>query len=710
MATEYLHTRWHSRGAFLGATVAVLALMGAPALVTQALLQHGALFLPALLLVLNVLGGALVRLELATGQLDHQSPGREAVHGLQNLVRVALAAVLLYTAARAGAWVARSLLDGPPALAYQQLELSAASSSWHGTGAWLLWAGLPCAALLTGLLWLLARRQRLAGLTWLGRWLLPMVALLLVLGVFVGYVLPGAGPLAAAVAAPRWEAPLTVAFWGDAVATALLSLGAHTGVLVAAGRALPQRAAVGPEARTLVAAVGLLLALGGIAGLLLLCGLCFRQGIVPGPEHASAQLLVLELVPALGQDLFPGWDPAWRPQPQQVALGWQFLVLVGCSFAAAGLLVARRFLPPRPGTGPALAGYVAALLAAGGVGLQWVLGGEMPWLPLLTVLPALIAVLRITLARRSGAGLRLASAAFGSRLPWVERLYMFFTFRVVRPALLAGVLGVALANRSHAVVLATLALAFGAAWVGSLLPPEAIRAPARAAAALLALLPAALWAQAPQDLSTLDAQGRARLRAEAFSAAASGRTLQDRETLTAAIRAGLEGDKPPGVVARDRARDLLAAGLALWPDDAELQRLERQLLLADGLSGVRLEEALAEHEAGRPAPLRELLGTVAASLQGRSVGALLEGADEPVTTRWQLALAADLQRAYGPAGPSARELRQYLLRRATAGKSLLRPDASGGGVLLGSFLAAAAVLAIALALASRAVEPARRNG
>jgi hypothetical protein len=73
-------------------------------------------------------------------------------------------------------------------------------------------------------------------------------------------------------------------------------------------------------------------------------------------------------------------------------------------------------------------------------------------------------------------------------------------------------------------------------------------------------------------------------------------------------------------------------------------------------------------------------------------------APEPATLDWTLALAEDLAAAYGTAPPMTRDFRQYLLRRAFGGRTLLRPDAATGAILLACLGLAALALAVALAL------------
>jgi hypothetical protein len=63
-----------------------------------------------------------------------------------------------------------------------------------------------------------------------------------------------------------------------------------------------------------------------------------------------------------------------------------------------------------------------------------------------------------------------------------------------------------------------------------------------------------------------------------------------------------------------------------------------------------------------------------------------------------VALAADLRHAYGAGGPRTRDLRRYLLQRATSQRSLLRPDPAPGIVYLVCFLLSAGMLSLSLML------------
>ena len=93
----------------------------------------------------------------------------------------------------------------------------------------------------------------------------------------------------------------------------------------------------------------------------------------------------------------------------------------------------------------------------------------------------------------------------------------------------------------------------------------------------------------------------------------------------------------------------------------------------------------------------ELLTLVSGRIDGARLRALLES-ERPPAEQLMLALVADLRDAYGTAGLRGRDLRRYLLQRATNGRSLLRPDAGPGITYLATLLATAGVLALSLML------------
>ncbi|MCB9933345.1 MAG: hypothetical protein H6841_07985 [Planctomycetes bacterium] len=708
---EYSHARWHSRAGFLMTTLLVLLVMGAPLLVTRGILTHGALFLPAAAGLVLLFGGPLTRLALATGRLDHRATGRESLQGVQSLIRLVLAAVLLVLAGRACAWLYAEALFGVPqgALDYQARELTTHSTAWHSATTPAAWWGMGTVVVIAFVLVLFARRKRLAGLSWLAVWLLAVVVALMLLGLLVGYSMPGAGALAALAAPVRLESALSLAFWGEAAAVAMLAIGAQTGVLVAAGRGLPKRATVGREARILVAGVTLLLVMTGLAGLLLLSAVCYRQGIVPEPEHAAPGVLVLDVIPALGADLFQGWPPEFKPSTRQVTLAWCFIVTLACGIGAAAMLGAGRLLPRDARTAAARFGYAAAGVCFAALIASLAMGTGDSYLPLLTVMPALLAVILVTMARRAGVGMRVVSVAFHSKRPWLERLYLTLAFRVVRPLLLLAVLAVALSRREYNIMLASFAVAFAMIWLGSLRRRMRSRETgmlrAVAAAALL-VMPLVLHAQeavSPVEAAfarVVDApdaaqraEARRRFEELALRSAAEGGEPVYTPALRARAAALLDQEGPPRL---DVARDAAGCVFLLDPTHEDSLRLERQLLEHDGVSPFpRLDEAFSDYQAGQTAPLRERLGEVATRIHARRVTVLLEQDDPPVQ-QLMIALASDLRQAYGSAAPRTRELRRYLVQRATGGRSLLRPDAGPGVTYLACFLAAAGIFALAL--------------
>jgi hypothetical protein len=712
---EYSHARWHSRAGFLLTTLLVLLVMGAPFLATRGMLTHGALFLPACAALVLLFGGPLIRLALAAGRLDHRARGRESLQGVQALIRVVLACVLVVVGVRACTWLLDEAAFGVPAgtLDYQLRELTTDSAAWHTAGTPAMWWGVGVTCGVTLVLLLFARRRRLAGLSWIAGWLLALVIALMLLGLLVGYSLPGAGALAAFAAPVKIESLWSLGFWGDAAAVAMLTLGAQTGVLTAAGRGLPKKAGVGREARILVAGVTFLLVLSGLAGLLLLSAICYRQGIVPTPEHAAPGVLILDVIPALGVSLFQGWPESLQPSLRQVTLAWCFIVTLCSCLGAAAMLGSGRLLPRDARGRAAQLGYLAAGFCAVALGASLALGTDDAYLPLLTVMPALLAVIRVTMARRAGAGMRVVSVAFHSRHPWLERFYLTLAFRVARPLLLLAVLAVALSRREYNLMLAGFAVAFALIWVGSLLrrPRSSETGMLRATAvAALLLLPIVAHAddaspETPvrqafqQVLKAGNASARRDARKRFEAVALRQRQLSDEPLDVAPLREQtmrlIDAEEPRYDVARDAA----ACVFLLDPTDEGSLALERRLLQHDGVAPFpRLDEAVSDYRGGETdALLNRLLG-IRASIHGEHLGALLDDGGYHTAEELMVALAADLRDAYGTTGLRSRELRRYLVQRATGGRSLLRPDAGPGVTYLVCFLLAAGLLALSLML------------
>lgn len=712
-------SRWHSRAAFLCTTLMVLITVGGPFHVTQGLLTHGALFLPVTLLLLYLLGTPLTRVALAAGQLDLPMPARDAVTTVQYLLRLILAGMLFYTAARAAGWIfsIRLLEHAPNALDYQGIELAAAAAQWHGQPSNAFFAGLACVLGFAGVLAIAARKDRLAGLAWLGGPLLGLFVLVFMLGLFVAYSMPGAGGLAAVSAPLRLQALLLPEFWVDAGRVALLSLGAQSGVMVAAGGGLPARAEVGREARVLVCALGFVLVISALAGLLLLCGLCVEHGLVPQSLHGKPELLLIDLVPALGERLFVSWPEAWRPTPQRVTAAWCFIVALCGSFGATGLLICRSPLPQDWRSRAAKLGLIAAMLVAMAVAATWWQGAN-PLPALLVSLPALLGWMRLTLARRAGVGLRVAKSAFEARTPAMERLHFLLAFMVARPLLLVFVVLAAITQREGGFVLAGVALAFGLMWVGSLsaepVRKTTMRLPKVAMICLLAT-PLLLAATPPETFNTRllailgeeDATARAAMRERlerdvhlelsrmprtqlAFDAAAARDAVQAKH----APKEGRAATQNAGPV-----QDATAVLLVLSPgDDAGTQQLEHAVLVPstrDTQQLLGLVEGSRVRDTGR---MRLLMAGIADRLQRpRTKAALEHGGDD--SAQWLAPLAADMRDAWGAWGPEARIIRRELVAAITRERSLLFPDFGAGAAYLACFGVSATLLALSLLLA-----------
>lgn len=716
---EFVNARWHGRTGFLATTLFALLVLGAPLLVTRGLLEHGALFLPATIALFMLFGGPLTRLSLATGQLDHQVPGRPAIQGVQTLLRVTAAILIGVVGARAAGWMFADLWFPLPdgTLDYQQRELTVDSSVWHTAFTPAMLVGLAVVSGLALIFWQLSRRRRLAGMSWLDPWLLGTFVVLTSLAVLSGYSLPGAGALAVLASPVRLQALFELSFWGDAAAVAMLAGGAQTGVLVAAGRGLPQRARIGRESRILVAGAALLLAATGMAGLLLVSAACLRQGIVPQPEHAQPGVMLLEVVPMLGADLFAAWPDSVRPATQQVRMGWCFFLAICAAAGAATLLASHRLLPREPGSRSAMLGYAAVVVCVLAVTGSFYTGVDDAYAPLLTVMPALLAVIRISMARRAGAGMRVVSAAFASTRPWMERVLLMLAFRVVRPLLLLAVLAVAISRREYSLVLAGFALAFALMWVGSLQVRRrsaetgmlrAVPPPASALLLLAVFLPvlaAATRADALRELlaDTLGATDRDQRQhnRRAFErqlalARLAGEPVEPTALHDSVISSLPREQVPPDTLAR--TRDAMACALLVDPELESGMQLERQVLTMDGVAPfTRLDEAISEHAAGDPRSLRDTCGQIQTRLNGKRLAEVLANPGAH-TSEFEVALVEDLRQAYGTGGLSGRELRRYLVQRAVGGRSLLRPDPAPGLTWMACFLLTAGFLALALLL------------
>ncbi|MBP9891626.1 MAG: hypothetical protein KBG84_06940 [Planctomycetes bacterium] len=713
------HSRWHSRTAFLCTTLMVLITVGGPFHVTQGLLTHGALFLPVTLLLLYVLGTPLTRVALSAGQLDLPLAARDAVTTMQYLLRLVLAGAMFYTAIRAAGWIfsVRMIEHAPNVLDYQTVELTPSSAQWHGLFTNAFFAGAVCVLGFSLVLALAARKARLTGMAWLSGPLLGLFLGLFLLGVFVAYSMPGAGALAAVSAPLRPWALLAPEFWVDAGRIALLLLGAQSGLLVAAGGGLPARAEVGREARVLVCGLGLVLVISALAGLLLLCGLCVEQGLVPQALHAKPDLLLLDLVPALGERLFVSWPPEWRPSAQRVTAAWCFVVALCGSFGATSLLICRNPLPEDWPSRTTKLGVLAALCVAVALALTW-WQGVNPLPALLASLPALLGWMRLTFARRAGTGLRVAKAAFEARTPALEKMHFMLAFMVARPLLLVLVVLAAFTQREGGLVLAGVALGFGLMWLGSLNAEPVRKTTMRLPkVALVCLVLCAVLGAAPLP-NSLDARHAAIM---AEPVAENRRAMRERFELDVQLefakqaRAHVTFD---AIAAREEIRRRHVQFVAKPSDETAGQvqdGLATLLLLSEGegMESQQLEHAvlapstrdaqqllgLCEGAHVRDVPeMRNLMASIHQRLRRPRTSAALQHAGED-TSDWLAPLAADMRDAWGAWGPEARIIRRELVRASTQERSLLFPRAGAGVTYLLCFAVSALMLALSLLLA-----------
>jgi hypothetical protein len=373
--------------------------------------------------------------------------------------------------------------------------------------------------------------------------------------------------------------------------------------------------------------------------------------------------MILDVVPTLGADLFQGWPESLRPSGRQVTLAWCFVVALGCSIGAASMLGARRLLPRDWKGAPALFGYAAALVCFVALAVSLARGTGDAYLPLITVMPALLAVTQVTMARRVGPGMRVVSVAFQSSRPWLERLYLTLAFRVVRPLLLLAVLAVALSRREYNVMLAGFALAFALIWFGSWQRRARSRETGMLrAAALVALLavPSVLAAAGPASpleaafdkvVTTDDASGRraARNEFETLAARQGPEAGADNTVFVPALRkralalVAAENKHPRYDIARDAAACLFL----LDPTGDDSLKLERQLLDHDGVAPFpRLDEAFSDYEAGEAAPLLNRLGAIHRHIGGDALTPLLAAPEGRPAAQFMVALAADLRSAW----------------------------------------------------------------
>lgn len=688
--TVKLRPRWHSRTGFLATTLLVLVCVGAPFYVTRGLIDHGVLFLPALIALTFLFGAPLMRVALALGQLHQRTGGREALHIMQGVLRVMLAGSALWLGAKAAGWIYAQYFGDIPAhwMLYQGRELTPASSSWHLLDQESLLVGIASVGLVAAIIGLIAWRRRMASMSWIATPMLVVVILLLLGGVLVGITLPGADALAGLVAPMRPAAVLDITFWGDSASLAMLAIGGQMGVLVAAGRALPRRAQVGREARILVSGVCFFLVISGVAGLLLLCAVCYGQGIAPEAIHAEPTVMLLEVIPALGVQLFNDWPEHLRPNNVQITMGWCFVLATLCAFACASLLRCRAVIPRSVTSRSAVMGYLGAGALTVAVALAWTEGIGEAWMPLVTVLPALLAVMRLTLVRRAGAGLRVARAAFASDHPRFQTYLMFMTFRVVRPLLLLLVLAVAWSEREHAWVLAGLALTFGLIWAGTLggtrRPSESRRITQVVTMLALAMV---LVACTPVESVTLDDL------TQSGQATTVDRERWERQVTAQANLEPVDWAKefPNGPSGQ---RDRFRLSCLLYQDSTSIdaQLTERDMHTSDAIDAVGLDVRIQQ---GNATAIRNELERTATTLDGKHSEALL-ATDQREIPFMLVALVRDYRHAYAAAGIVTRNLRRHLLARAVAGRTLLTPSPWTGVVYLGCFLVTSLMLGMSL--------------
>ena len=144
----------------------------------------------------------------------------------------------------------------------------------------------------------------------------------------------------------------------------------------------------------------------------------------------------------------------------------------------------------------------------------------------------------------------------------------------------------------------------------------------------------------------------------------------------------------------DLARDAAVAAFLLEPAHEDALRLEREILEHDGVAPFpRLDEAFTDYTAGEREPLLAQLEYINQRIRAPRLSEL-EGT--PATPQLMIMLAADLRHAYGSTGPRARELRRYLVQRATNGRTLLTPDPGPGITYLLCFVLSAGFVALAL--------------
>ncbi|MCC6572526.1 MAG: hypothetical protein IT462_01930 [Planctomycetes bacterium] len=733
------HARWHSRTSFLTTTLMILVALGAPFYVAGGMLEHGALFLPLSIALIWIVGTPLVRLSLATGQSEQELPSGDAALAMQWLLRLCLVAGLMYMAAQAAGWflvAAEGRMEGlAPRLRTE--ELSQVTAGWHGIGglgANELVTGAELTAILMLVMVFVGLKRRLAALSWLGTPMIMLFCVLLLLAIGAAFWLDGPSGLAALAAPVRLSALGDARMWSDAAALALLAVGAQSGVISAAGKGLPARAEIGREARILLCGTAFFTALTGMAALMLLCAVCMEQGVIPQPGHAYPGILALDLVPTLAElpglreKLFAGWPPQFVPSPVRITLVWCVMVVIACCFGAACLLLGGNWKPAYGRSRHFWLGVGGALISIGGLAASYLRGVSEWWWPLIGVLPALLSLMRLAVAKRSGGGIRVSSIAFESSGPRMQQWHFWYALNFVRPALVAVVAVAAVTHREHGLALGGLAVGFGLMWAGSLTPPPRDRrtqrlAPVAAAAAVLLMLGGTVLAQAQEvkpptpveQLSPLDrrfeqlmgqpaAAERALLRAEIVADLIDARprpgSRPDLVLWHERIKQRLSAREDPKAeeIARRLAGAQLADGIAvltLADSSVEALQLEYSAMIPQTSQAQQLIEIMVNGQPRDMGIFMERLRAIHTRLGGPRLNALIDAPDASAP-HLIAALVDDMRTTWGAHAPEARRIRVALTHTLLQGRTLLRPEPAMGVTTVITLVLCAIMLALSL--------------
>ncbi|MDC1141709.1 hypothetical protein OAU50_01335 [Planctomycetota bacterium] len=710
---EFNRIRWHGRVGFLATTLSVLVCLGGPVLGTRGMLEHGALFLPVLVGMIYLFGAPLMRLALATGQMNITTPGEEALKPVQGVIRFAFVGVLLLVATHAGTWLLASMADEVPdrVAQMQRVEVAPWNGLWRLDSAWFLPA-IGVVLLMAAMFWATVRRRGLAGLSWLGVPILVFFLLVVAGGLVMVAGVPRFGALVALAVPVKLDSLFTFSFWGDAGSVALVAVGAQTGVVVAAGRGLPQRAKVGRESRLLVCFMALITVVGTLAALFLICAMDLQLGLAPVPEHAAPHAMLIDLVPAASEFMVSGMPENIRPSPAVLTRVWCLAVFMVSTFGMLALAVSGGWFPKRKLERPALFGYTAAAVLI--IVLVLNPGSKEVW-AMLAVAPALLAVMRMTLARRHGMGMKLAATAFESTKGWLSRFYLFVAFRISRQLLLLMVLAVVFSNRSQGFVYAGLALAFLLMWIGSLqmrrLESTRITRVIPKVAILLCLggtvyatdLPAPLPFTEQVVKARTDAARKAVVadvisRRVALDSTEKEMLLRQLTELRELVESG-QLNESDTVQARQSMRSILWVLQADSPNDVDLLLPEREALEMDQIAPfTRVSEALIALDAGDRKSVERWANKAATNWNSARIRNA--GRDE-TAQEFAFTLTGELQQQYGPWGSGSRQLRLYLLDFAVNGRSLLKPSVGAGLTMILTLLGAAAMLVSSMLLGIR---------